>query len=86
MNAKQAMRKAKKLAEQEAATRAKAEQEKDYALYYLILELDKLEWIDDARAGECLVARWPFGKEDSDARRRFRGRGRDADGLFESDE
>lgn len=64
MNAKQAMRKAKKLAEQEAATRAKAEQEKDYALYYLILELDKLEWIDDARAGECLVARWPFVKEE----------------------
>ncbi len=44
--------------------RAKAEQEKDYALYYLILELDKLEWIDDARAGECLVARWPFVKEE----------------------
>ena len=62
MNAKQAMRKAKKLADQKAKMQL-------YPLYDFILEMDRLEWKEDERAGEYLVAHWPYVKEELMAQR-----------------
>lgn len=62
MNAKQAMKKAKKLAEQEAKMRL-------YPLYDFILRMDKLEWTDDEQAGKYLITHWPYVKEELMAQR-----------------
>ena len=57
MNAKQAMKKAKKLAEQEAKMRM-------FPLYDFITEMDKLEWKEDDKPGKYLIEHWPYVKEE----------------------
>ena len=76
MNAKQAMRKAKKLAELEAARKAMEEKEKldqmeetekerRYPLWSLLDKLNELTWNgDEDKISACLIEHWPGVREE----------------------